>query len=153
MKQGQHIQQTTTITPALLQAKGLCFRYPGRALFADWSTAILPGLTLLRGGDGRGKTTLLRLLAGTLPADAGQLRVHDVCLQEQPAAYRRQVFWTEPRSDAFDHLTAMEYLESLRGCYPGFDDQLLADLVDGLALAPHMNKPLHILSAGSKRKV
>jgi len=153
MKQGRHIKQTTTITPALLQVQGLCFRYPGRELFADWSTAILPGLTLLRGGDGCGKTTLLRLLAGTLPADAGQLRVHDVCLQEQPAAYRQQVFWAEPRSADFDHLTPVEYLESLRGRYPGFDDQVLADLVDGLALAPHMNKQLHMLSAGSKRKV
>ena len=153
MKQGRHIKQTTAITPALLQAKGLCFRYPGRELFADWSTTIRPGLTLLHGGDGRGKTTLLRLLAGTLPADAGQLRVHDVCLQEQPAAYRRQVFWAEPRAQAFDHMTPVEYLESLRGRYPGFDDQLLADLVDGMALAQHMNKQLHMLSAGSKRKV
>ena len=136
-----------------MQVRCLYFGYPGRQLFADWSTSILPGVTLLRGGDGRGKTTLLRLLAGVLPATAGQLQVHDVCLQDQPVAYRQQVFWAEPRSDAFDQMTPGEYFKSLRGRYPRFDDRVLGDLVDGLALAPHMNKQLPMLSAGSKRKV
>lgn len=137
----------------MLQANGLCFRYPTRELFADWSTLIFPGITLLRGGDGRGKSTLLRLLAGTLPADAGQLQINGVRLADQPVAYRQQVFWAEPRSEAFDQLTPVAYFESQRDHHPGFDDGVLADLVDGLALAPHMNKQLYMLSAGSKRKV
>ncbi|UUZ70380.1 ATP-binding cassette domain-containing protein [Polaromonas sp. P2-4] len=140
-------------TPAVLHAEGLSFHHPERELFADWSTSILPGVTLVRGGDGRGKTTLLRLLAGRLPADAGQLQVNDVRLADQPVAYRQQVFWAEPRSEAFDQMTPVEYFESQRGRYPGFHDEVLGDLVDGLALEPHMNKQLHMLSAGSKRKV
>lgn len=153
MKQGQAITSSTISMPAVLQAKGLCFNYPNHKLFTNVSADILPGVNLIRGGDGRGKTTLLRLLAGVLPAQAGQFQANGVCLQDQPLAYQQQVFWAEPRTDAFDQVTALAYFESLRGRYTGFDDSLLANLVAGLALATHIDKPLYMLSTGSKRKV
>lgn len=143
----------TTATPAVLQADGLHFEYAGPALFANFSTCVMPGVTLVRGGSGRGKSTLLRLLAGTLPLNAGQLHINGIRLQDQPAAYRQQVFWTEPRTDAFDQVTALEYFELLRKMHGGFTEGNLAALVDGLSLKPHLSKPLYMLSTGSKRKV
>lgn len=122
-------------------------------LFANLSIGILPGVTLVQGGDGRGKSTLLRLLAGALPGDAGQLRLNGVPLKEQPEAYRRQLFWMEPRTDTFDQLTPPQYFESVRSRYPGFDSDMVAPLVEGLGLEPHMDKQLFMLSTGSKRKV
>jgi ABC-type transport system involved in cytochrome c biogenesis ATPase subunit len=143
----------TSTSGAVLQVDGLSFHHPGRKLFERWSASILPGVTLVRGGDGRGKTTLLRLLAGQLPAAAGQLQIRGLRLQDQAQAYRNQLFWVEPRSEAFDHMTAVEYFESQRGRYPGFDAALLARLVQGLGLQEQINKPLYMLSTGSKRKV
>ncbi len=136
-----------------MQIAGLCFGYPGHPLFSNWSACIRPGVTLLRGGDGRGKTTLLRLLAGALQADAGELKIKGISLQIQPLAYRSQVFWIEPRSEAFDQMTALEYFESQRIFHPGFDNNTLAKLVDGFDLGPHLHKALYMLSSGSKRKV
>ncbi|MEB0012169.1 ATP-binding cassette domain-containing protein [Glaciimonas sp. Gout2] len=107
----------------------------------------------MRGGEGSGKTTLLRLLAGELPAAKGDLEINGVKLVDQPAAYRRQVFWIDMRSDAFDQMTPVAYFASLHALYPGFDQVLLADLIDGLSLAPHLEKNLYMLSTGSKRKV
>lgn len=153
MKQGLAIEHPAITTKVVLQAQGLCFDYPQRALFTDWSARIPPGVTLVRGGDGCGKTTLLRLLAGELPAAAGQLELNGVRLDQQPDAYRLQVFWIDPRSDAFDQMTALDYFQSVRKLYPGFDQQLLADLIAGLSLAPHLDKFLYMLSTGSKRKV
>jgi len=153
MKVGRPIEHPAITVPAILQVNDLCFRIPQRALFTDWSARIQPGVTLVRGGDGSGKTTLLRLLAGELPADAGQLQVDDIRLGDQPAAYRQEVFWTDPRSDAFDQLTPVDYFKSLHHLYPRFDEQVLADLIEGLSLAPHMDKFLYMLSTGSKRKV
>ena len=140
-------------TTVILQADGLCFTYPQHALFTNWSARITAGLTLLRGDDGSGKTTLLRLLAGELPADAGALTINGVSLSAQPVEYRRQVFWLDPRTTQFDQITALEYFASLHGQYPALDTALLAELADGLALAPHLAKPLYMLSTGSKRKV
>ena len=131
----------------------LCFRHPQRALFADWSTLVPPGVTLVCGGEGSGKTTLLRLLAAELPADSGHLQVNHVRLDQQPIAYRQQVFWTDPRSDAFDQMTPHDYFKSVQQRHPGFDEQGLAGLIDGLSLAPHLDKRLYMLSTGSKRKV
>ncbi|MEO6922059.1 MAG: ATP-binding cassette domain-containing protein [Collimonas sp.] len=137
----------------ILQAANLTFHYPERALFSNWSAEIAAGVTLVRGGDGSGKSSLLQLLAGVLPAQAGQLQIGDVRLDLQPEAYRRQVFWVDPRSEACDQLTAHAYFASLPAAYPGFDNSLLPALAEGLSLTPHLDKKLYMLSTGSKRKV
>lgn len=96
---------------------------------------------------------MLRLLAGELPADAGHLQVKDVRLGDSSIAYRQQVFWVDPRSAAFDRITAVACFAALRRVYPGFDPQRLGASIEGLSLAPHLDKPLYMLSTGTKRKV
>jgi len=144
---------STHTFPAVLEVQGLGFRYPGQALFAKWSATLPPGVTLVLGGDGRGKTTQLRLLAGELVADAGELSISGISLKKNPKDYRRQVFWTEPRTDAFDQMTPTQFFDSKRSTYAGFDNYVLDKCVDGLALAPELSKQLFMLSTGSKRKV
>lgn len=153
MTQPQQPDTQHQALPPILQVEGLCFAYPERTLFADWSAAIRPGVSLVRGGDGRGKTTLLRLLAGALPADAGRLQIKGIGLLDQAQAYRQQLFWVDPRTDVFDQMTPLAFFEAQRRVYPGFDDEVLKELIDGLALAPQMDKQLYMLSTGSKRKV
>jgi ABC-type multidrug transport system ATPase subunit len=136
-----------------LQVDQLCFSYPQEPLFTDMWLCAPPGVTLLRGGDGAGKTTLLRLLAGELPADTGELRINGVNITGAPAAYQKQVFWVDPRSTAFDQISANDYFRSLQGPYPLFATADLGRVVEGLYLAPHVDKPMYMLSTGSKRKV
>lgn len=107
----------------------------------------------MRGGDGRGKTTLLRLLAGALAVQSGQLHINGADLHEQPAHYKTQVFLTTPRSDAFDPLSVPDYFDAQRTKYAGFDDDVLADMTGGLGLQEHLHKQLFMLSTGTKRKV
>ncbi|WP_395058484.1 ATP-binding cassette domain-containing protein [Polaromonas sp.] len=137
----------------MLQILKLCFSYPDRTLFTDWSAYVGPGVTLIRGGDGRGKSPLLRLLAGLLAPDAGELHIHGVSLHDAPEVYRAKVFFIEPRTEAFDALTPVQYFDMQRLRHPAFDDRLLAQLVDGLSLEEQMAKQLYMLSTGSKRKV
>lgn len=60
-----------------LSAEGLGFRYARAAwLFQDLSLDVEPGSLLrVRGGNGTGKSTLLRLLAGTLAPRRGRVHV------------------------------------------------------------------------------
>ncbi|MDO8768101.1 MAG: ATP-binding cassette domain-containing protein [Burkholderiaceae bacterium] len=139
--------------PVILQVNGLRLHFPQRELFADWSTHIPPGLTLVQGAESSGKTTLLRILAGDLAVNAGELRILGISLHDQPAAYKQHVFWVEPRSTAFDQLTPHDYFASVQRMYPRFDPLLLTELTQGLSLSVHLNKALYMLSAGSKRKV
>jgi ABC-type transport system involved in cytochrome c biogenesis ATPase subunit len=137
----------------VLQIFKLSLAYPGCVVVRDFSTQAANGLVLVQGGGGRGKTSLVRLLAGELAADAGQLQLGSVWLHEQPAAYRQQVFWADPGTAAHDALTAKEYLRQVQHHYPTFDEARLNWAIEGLSLAPHLDKNIFMLSTGSKRKL
>jgi ABC-type multidrug transport system ATPase subunit len=146
-------QMTQAHNNQILQANKLHFSYPNHQLFSNFSANIPPGITLVRGGDGRGKSTLLRLLAGVLPVQSGQLQINGIDLQRQPENYKAQVFWAEPRSDAFDQLSVPDYFELQRRSHASFNEAVMADVVAGLGLSEHLYKQLFMLSTGSKRKV
>lgn len=137
----------------VLQLKALRFGWAEQPLFDGLSFDIPPGVSLLRGDDGSGKSTLLRLLAGAQNPDAGSLAIHGIHLDERHDAYRHQVFWIDPQTEAHDALAAKGYLESLSHHYPNFDPETMAELVNGFALGPHLAKPMYMLSTGSRRKV
>jgi len=61
---------------ALLEVRGLCKSFGGLVAVSDLSLSVAPGEILgLIGPNGSGKTTLLNLIAGTLRADAGSIRL------------------------------------------------------------------------------
>jgi len=149
---------TTFASPnnTLLQVNDLRFHVPQRALFSNWSVSIGPGVTLVLGGESSGKTTLLRLLAGDLVGQAGSLQIKGVSLQAQPLAYRQQVFWIDPRTEAFETISVNQFFDQQRAKWPGFlpaEAPAWGELLAGLALVEHLDKPLYMLSTGSKRKV
>ena len=140
----------------LLRVDGLACSYPPRVLFDGWSASIGPGVTLVLGGESTGKTSLLRLLAGDLAAQAGSLQIKGVSLQVQPQAYRQQVFWIDPRTEVFDAISANQFFDQQRAKWQGFlpaQAPAWGELLAGLSLVEHLDKPLYMLSTGSKRKV
>ena len=147
----------------VLAVADLCFNFPQQQLFDSLQMSVLAGVTLVQGGDGSGKTTLVRLLAGDLPLQKGQLELmsqsmggivlnaHSDALQAK--AYRQQVFWIDPRSTEFDQISPRTYFEKQSLAWPDFDQTRLPKLIEGLSLPEFMDKPLYMLSTGSKRKV
>ena len=138
---------------AVLLVKDLNFSYGQKPIFTALSMRLPRGISFIKGGDGRGKSTLLRLLAGTLRAQSGQLLINAIDLQQRPENYKAQIFWAEPRADSHDQLTVQEYFELQRRNYAGFSAAVLAEVVSGLSLSEHLHKQLFMLSTGSKRKV
>ena len=136
-----------------MTALGLNFSYPGHPVFINFSTLISAGVTLIQGGDGRGKTTLLRLLAGSLGADSGTLQLAGLTLAEAPQAYRDHVFWIDPRTEDKDALSPRAYFETIKTKFRGFNAHALEAMINGLSLEEHLDKALYMLSTGSKRKV
>jgi ABC-type multidrug transport system ATPase subunit len=139
--------------PGALTVSQLDFGFPGYDLFTGFSAVLTSGVNLIRGGDGRGKTSLLQLMAGHLPARSGTLELNGARLDLDAAGYRRQVFYIDPRTDAYDQLTPPEVFAQLQARYPSFDSPRIAALCEGLSLTPHLEKKLFMLSTGSKRKV
>jgi len=137
----------------LLQIDALRFAYPDQpALVSNWNASVGPGVTLLYGDTGSGKSALLKVIAGTLPA-SGRLTLAGASLDAVPEAYRRQVFFVDPLTDRFDQLSARECTASLVEGDAGFDEAKWQAIADGFSLAPHLDKKMFMLSTGSKRKV
>lgn len=133
-------------TAALLQAQGLNWRPPGAAQDlwpAGLDFALRPGLALVQGGDGRGKTALLRLMAGRLQPSAGRLR----------AAAGVTVWYEDPRDPAFDDVPASDWLATQAAAAPAWQPALAEALLADFDLPEHLPKRLHMLSTGSRRKL
>ena len=133
-------------SPCLLEAQSLRLDFDGSPVFEGLSFALGPGLHLVRGGDGRGKSTLMRLLAGTLTAGVGTLRRHtDSVFLADPARPVGEL--------ADDRVVAAAALESLALRFPPWQAGRAVALVESLGLAPHVHKPIGMLSTGSRRKL
>ena len=140
---------------AVLQADALCFAYaesPANRLFDGLSVTLLPGVTLLTGDESCGKTSLLKLLAGTLPA-TGELHIEGVSLAQDRSAYQRQVAWLDPLDTALNAQTARQIFTAQALSHTGWEAAALQAHIEGLSLTPHLDKTLDMLSTGSRRKV
>lgn len=127
---------------ACFEAANLAFSYPDVDLLRGLSFAIKPGLTLVRGGGGRGKRTLLRLIAGELkPKSGAVLYCPDTLSFESPA------------DQASDDIIARDWLAARRHRFASWQVVIAAELIQGFGLTEHMTKPMYMLSTGSRRKV
>jgi ABC-type taurine transport system ATPase subunit len=133
----------------VLEVRGLQYGWPGVPLFQNLNLVLPAGVSVVCGEESSGKTTLLRLLSGDLSAEAGSI-VWGGAAATAPGS---QVFRTEPRSDAIDAISAKAWWAGLSGHHPRFNPGLALELAHGFALEPHIEKPMYMLSAGSKRKV
>ena len=127
--------------PPGLQVCDVTWGPGGSKLFSHLSLDFPLGVTWVCGGEGCGKTSLLRLLAGELQAHKGNITGHG------------SVFWADPHSDAHESASALAYFASLQARLGPWDAHRLAYLTDGLGITEHLHKALYKLSTGSKRKV
>ena len=142
----------------ILKADTLSFSYsppPAPLLFDRLSINLLPGVTFVGGDESSGKTTLLRLLAGVLPLaiSKADLQIKSIHLAESRLAYLQQVAFLDPRDTALDQHTARQIFNDFPASHPGFDADALQAHIEGLSLAPHLDKALYMMSSGTRRTV
>lgn len=130
-------------TTTFLALEQLGFAYADRVILDGLNARITPGLTWIRGGDGRGKTTLLRLMAGALTPTSGSVQSVDA----------KAVFYADMRDAKFDDALAHEWLASQAQKFARWNSDLADDLVQALRLSEHLHKSFHMMSAGMRRKV
>ncbi len=144
----------TDMTLPTLRAEGLAYRRGEHALFAGLSLE-LPAAQLiwLRGHNGRGKTSLLRLLAGLAQPDAGRVTWGEIALADAPEFANLRVYIAHVNA-LKDDLTAFESLQFLaalhgRDAAPPAVSRALARL----KMTPRERAPVRTLSQGQRRRV
>ena len=149
------ISTTSGKSDYVLEARSLACVRGDKTLFSDLSFKVASGICLhIRGENGVGKTSLLRLLTGLAKPDSGEVFWGKQSISKDPIAYHRDLLFIGHRDALKEDLTALENVQM----YAALDDislpqeKALAALWRfGLRGREHL--PVHFLSAGQKRRV
>jgi ABC-2 type transport system ATP-binding protein len=136
-----------------------------RGLRKDFERPAVAGLDLtvragefysLLGPNGAGKTTTLRMVAGLLRPDAGNISIFGIDALRDPVAAKQIMAWVSDEPMIYDKLTPLEYLEFVAGLWgiePRAAERRSAELIDWLGLRPHANERCEGFSKGMRQKV
>jgi ABC-2 type transport system ATP-binding protein len=128
----------------------------GRRVVAGLDLTIRPGeFYALLGPNGAGKTTTLRMIAGLLKPDEGEIFVCGTDVRRAPLAAKAQMAWLPDEPLLYDRLTPLEYLEFVAGLWSV--ERKLAQsraeaLLTELGLWPHRGELCEGFSRGMRQK-
>ncbi len=114
------------------------------------------GLTALVGPDGAGKTTLIRLIAGLMTADAGDLSVLGIDIAHDPQAVQDRVGYMPQKFGLYEDLSVQENLDlyaDLHGVTAEERRTVYPQLMEMTALGPFARRLAGRLSGGMKQKL
>jgi ABC-2 type transport system ATP-binding protein len=110
----------------------------------------------LVGPNGAGKTTTLRMVAGLLAPDAGEIFVAGIDALKQPIAAKHIMAWISDEPMIYDKLTPLEYLGFVAGLW-GINAKLAGErareLLRWLDLEAHAQERCEGFSKGMRQKV
>ena len=139
----------------MLEARALTCIRGERQLFQNLNLTLTAGECLhVRGENGVGKTSLLRLLTGLAKPEAGEVLWNQQSIAKDPSLYHRELLFLGHRDALKEDLTALENLQ----LYAVLDDIQLPDekalaALWRFGLRGRENLPVSCLSAGQKRRV
>lgn len=139
--------------PALLSATDLGLYRGERRLFGQLQFALQAGQMLLVEGDnGSGKTSLLRVIAGLLEADAGEVQWRGVDTRRRRQQFAAELVWYGHRSGCKQDLTLLENL-ACEAALRAQSSVALTEVLERLELSRLVALPVRALSAGQQRRV
>jgi ABC-2 type transport system ATP-binding protein len=148
---------STAVLPAACEARGLRKAF-GATRAVDGLDLRVPAgmLYAFLGPNGAGKTTSLRMIAGLLKPDQGDVLVHGVSLAQQPAAAKRPLAYVPDDPVLYGKLRPLEHLEFVAALWdlPGAVAQPRAEqLLQTLGLWEKRGDYIESFSRGMKQKL
>jgi heme exporter protein A len=134
----------------VLEAQQLACWRAERLVFADLSFELAPGeALLLTGANGAGKSSLLRLLAGLIPAAEGRLLWDGEDALSDKISHGAKLRYLGHQDALKPALTARENLAFFARLWGGEVEAAL----EALDLTPLAELPARVLSSGQKRRL
>lgn len=122
----------------------------------DISLELTPGIWGLLGANGAGKTTLMRMIAGIIQPDSGQIYYDGLPIVQLKESYR-DIFGYLPQEFGFyPEFTVnnyLEYMSALKGLSVKKSKNKIDELLECLTLTSVKHKKIAKLSGGMKRRV
>ncbi|HEY1935710.1 MAG TPA: ATP-binding cassette domain-containing protein [Acetobacteraceae bacterium] len=136
----------------ILAAEGLGASYEGQQVFHSLDCAFATGVHVLQGANGIGKSTLLRLLAGAQPADAGQVWIDGINLMQAPEDAKRRLSYVPDESSIYPFLTGEELLHFVAAAKHADIDATVDVLIRMFDLTRHLHTRFDAMSLGTRKK-
>jgi heme exporter protein A len=139
----------------MLEALNLSCVRGTRRLFKDLNFSANPGeLIELRGANGSGKTSLLRILSGLAAPAGGEVRWQGKNIRSLGEEYSGTVAYLAHQNGVKDELTAIENLRIANGVAGNALSKHEAQIIlEQVGLSRQQNLPARALSAGQRRRV
>lgn len=139
----------------LFEIKNVSCERNERWLFQNLSFSVAAGQILqIIGPNGSGKTSLLKILTGLMPLNAGEILWQQRNIAEQRLAYFDQLLYIGHLSGITGALTATEnlnfYKQALAGQQTAIDTKTA---LQQIGLAAYIDAPAATLSAGQQRRI
>lgn len=144
-----------TSSTLMLEARSITCVRGERELFSDLDLQVFPGQCLhIRGENGVGKTSLLRLLTGLASPESGEILWNGYPIKKEVSEYHGKLLFLGHRDALKEDLSALENLRM----YAAIDGVVLSEQ-DAFAslwrfgLKGREDLPVNCLSAGQKKRV
>ncbi len=126
-----------------------------RLLFKGMNFTLKSGeLLLVQGGNGQGKTSLLRLLTGLARPEEGEVRWRGAAIGRQRETYHAEMVYLGHANGVKDDLNPVENLRFADGLQGrAFDAARAVATLERLGLARCLDLPCRVLSFGQRRRV
>lgn len=108
-------------------------------------------ITAVVGPNASGKTTLMKSILGLVLADDGQIQIDGETAFHNPLS-RSKIGYMPQKAQFPDNLKPIELLNWVQNLRDEKSPRLHA-LIDYFQLTPHLDKPLRVLSGGTRQKV
>ncbi|EIT86037.1 antibiotic ABC transporter ATP-binding protein [Fictibacillus macauensis ZFHKF-1] len=127
-------------------------RFKGKRVLEDVALQIKEGeIVGVIGGNGSGKTTILRMLAGLMYADQGETTVHGKKINTGEFPGNIGLLIETPRF--IERLTGMENLKMLAGIQNKIDEPRIRETMKHFFLDPDLKDPVKTYSLGMNQRL
>lgn len=139
-----------------LELKNLNKHFGKKQVINDVSFTIENGVYGLLGPNGAGKTTLIRMLAGVIKPDSGEIQMNGVSRKDCLKEYYEKIGYLPQDVNFYQDFTGLEYLRyvaTLKNIPSQIADEKIMTLVDQVNLTNDINRKCVKYSGGMKKRL
>jgi len=137
----------------MLRFEGLCKSFGSRQVLRDAGASLAAGAHALRGPNGIGKSTLLRLLAGVEEIDSGAVWIAGINLHQAPAATKARLAYAPDECPVYPFMTGRELLAFVAYAKRCAVPTEVLTIVERFGLARHLDTRCGAMSLGTQKKL